>query len=336
MDFLNKDFAVLLNDNARKVSSKVMRKVADIIPKTHLYYTRTVDEATVVLEDLVKKRVQTLFCGGGDGTLVHMLSNLKKIIDDLSHRDHIIYNPPKIVPLKLGTGNGMAGFLGIKKGLEPLWNYISAARARLTRFNLIEFEDKVCHFAGLGWDAAILNDYILFKQKFSMGLAKHWMNGLGGYLTSLFFKTVPEQVLRRNRPSLKVLTEGPVYEISTNKPPKLIEPPNGILYEGPCNVAGVATVPEYGFRLKAFPFARTKEGFMNLRIVKAGVLELLVNWRPIWMGKWESNNLKDYLAQKVEMVFDRPMPLQIGGDALGYMDRVNFAVSGFSVDVIAP
>jgi len=336
MDFSRDDFAVLLNENARKVSKKVRDKVAEIVPRANLFYTHTLEDASKAMEEMILRGKQTIFCGGGDGTLVNLLTLWRQTLNRLVAEKKLNYQTPTIAPLKLGTGNAWAGFVGAKKGIEPIRSYLNAAKEKLTRFNLIEFEDKIFHFAGLGWDAAILNDYIWMKQRASFAFARAWMNSLMGYLTSVSFKTIPQQILTRNRPKVKIIADGPVYQVSRKEPPRLIECPGGVIYEGPCNAAGVATVPEYGFRLKAFPFARDKEGFMNLRIITAGVIELVAHSISIWRGKYESRNFKDFLAQKVEMIFDRPMPFQIGGDAVGYQERVTFSVSDFTVDVLHP
>jgi diacylglycerol kinase family enzyme len=328
------DFAVLLNDNARRVSSRVRDNVLALVPRSSLFYTHTTAEAEDALVEIVRRRVSTLFCGGGDGTLVHVVSQLKRILESLNRGAVQGYLAPKLGLLKLGTGNGWANYMGARAGVEPIRSFASTAWRSLSRFNLIEGENRTFHFSGLGWDAAILNDYILFKERFGVGPAKRFMLGLGGYLTSMFLKTVPEQLARRNRPRVRIVAEGPVYEVSATTPPRLVEPPSGLVYEGPCNITGVSTVPEYGFGLSAFPFARARDGFMNLRVIKAGVLELLAHMHDIWVGKWEGRNLADYLVKKVSIAFDRPMPFQVGGDALGLRENVSFSVSDFEVDVV--
>jgi diacylglycerol kinase family enzyme len=152
----------------------------------------------------------------------------------------------------------------------------------------------------------------------------------------MLFKTIPEQLFTRDRPKIRVINQSAeVFEISLGQPPKRLPLKVGdTLYEGPANVFGGSTTPCYGYNLVAFPFARMREGFMNFRIVRAGVVELLANARKIFTGKYQADSFKDYLLTAASVEIDRPIPFQIGGDPAGKRDRWDLEVSDLSVHVL--
>jgi diacylglycerol kinase family enzyme len=75
-------------------------------------------------------------------------------------------------------------------------------------------------------------------------------------------------------------------------------------------------------------------GFMQVRVVKAGVAELLSNLPSIWQGTYKSPNVIDFLAEKVHLTFSQAMPLQIGGDAEGYRRELALEVSETAADFL--
>jgi len=243
---------------------------------------------------------------------------------------------PKLGILKLGTGNGWASVVGSKKPKKMLREMISKREYRLTRFNLVESEQQVFPFAGLGWDAMVLNDYLKMKQRFGKGAFKAYWNHLAGYITTLMVKSLPSELMRKQRPQVRVVNNSPrIFSVSHSSGIREMNIPSGqTLYEGPCNAAGAATTPNYGYHIKVYPFARRMPEYMNLRVIHSGALELVRNAKGVWMGTYESEGIQDFLARDVTLEFSEPMPFQIGGDACGYRERVRFRVSDFSVEVI--
>jgi diacylglycerol kinase family enzyme len=75
-------------------------------------------------------------------------------------------------------------------------------------------------------------------------------------------------------------------------------------------------------------------GFMQVRVVKAGVGELLAHVPTLWQGTYKSPNLVDFLVEKVHFSFSETMPLQIGGDAEGYRKELALEVSEATVDFL--
>lgn len=248
---------------------------------------------------------------------------------------------PMLGILKLGTGNGWAGVVGSKKGVRQLRHVLSGGALKFMPFDLIEADGRKFHFAGLGWDAAILNDYNSFKDLGNrFPRLKTFITTLPGYLTSTFLKTIPveawKQVRGRGGMRIKVINRGKrLFRIEGGGRPVPARFGRGdIIYHGPANIVGFATTPNYGFNMKAFPYAMTMPGMMNVRIVVAGIPEVVLNLGPIWEGTFRSPRFVDFLASDVEIVAAKPAPFHIGGDAEGLREQVRFAVSSEPVKVL--
>ena len=108
-----------------------------------------------------------------------------------------------------------------------------------------------------------------------------------------------------------------------------------LLYAGPCMMAAASTVPYYGLGLRAFPFAEQAPGMMQVRVATSiPVSTLLMNVPSIWAGRFAHRGLLDFHADRVAMRFERPMPLQIGGDAEGWRDELTFGMAPRPVDLV--
>ena len=338
------DLVLMLNQNARRVTTRVQRSFARVMPQIPTYSSRSLEEARAQLWEAMDQGYHRIVCGGGDGTIVQMLNMVREYVDDKNAQlqqvsadvreqwDRVSF--PKIGILKLGTGNGWAFDVRSRKPLEALRRMLEEVDLPTRRFHLLESEERVFHFSGLGYDAAVLNDYYLFKQRFGRGLLAPWFKGIGGYLTALLLKSAPENLLQPP-PIMRVVNgDSPVYAVDAEGTPhELPVGPGDTVYEGPVTVTGAGTTTSYGYGFRAFPFAAAREGFFNFRIVSARVLECLAHAPSIFRGTYRAPSFQDFLARDLTLEFDRPMPYQIGGDSQGYRERLDYKVSDLAVDV---
>ena len=334
------DAGVILNANARKVTRRIREKAEEIVPRTQLYFSESLDDARAYIQEMVERRTPTIVCGGGDGTIVSTINQIRQVLEEKNQAFKDAYDRmsfPNLAILRLGTGNAWGHLLESAKGVEPLAHLRNGDRVRLTRFNLVrDHQDTHFHFAGMGWDAKVLNDYQQMKTRFeNVPVLRQWMIGLQGYFSTIFLKSIPD-VLFRKQATIRVINEGEdVYSrVWGEEPVKLPVKYGETIYEGPTNAAGCATTPYYGFKLRAFPFSQERENFMNVRVMAASVTECLTHLRQIWNGTWRSNNVHDFLAQKVRFEFQEDTPYQIGGDAAGYLDQATFSVSDLTVNML--
>ncbi len=322
------ELAVMLNHNARRVSRRVQRRLEQFVPRVRIYDSSTLEEARQQVYDAMEKGYRNIVCAGGDGTVVHILTAIREYVDE--HGGKLRF--PRIGILKLGTGNGWAFDVKSRKPLEALKRLLGETPTR--PFHLLESEDKVFHFSGLGYDAAVLNDYVQFKDRYGRGLLRPWFKGLTGYLTALFLKSVPEHLFA-GTPQVRVRKgQGPVYAVLGGDVIQPLDVGEGeTLYEGPVTVTGAGTTHSYGYGFHAFPFASSRPGFFNFRLIRAGVLECLNNAIPIVRGTYRAPSFLDFLAQDLLLEFDRPMPLHIAGDAQGERETIRYQIADFEVDV---
>ena len=100
-------------------------------------------------------------------------------------------------------------------------------------------------------------------------------------------------------------------------------------------LAAGSTVPYYGFKLRAFPFAGRRASTMNLRVfTRIPVPAMVLQARKIFTGEFQHPGLLDFEAEQVEMSFDRPVPFQVGGDAEGYRDSLTLGIARRSVELL--
>ncbi len=326
------DFAVLLNANAKLVNGRVRRVLEGVVPRRDLFLSHSSDDAHTIADTVVTRRYETVFTGGGDGTFVAWVNH---IVDRAEQRALPV---PRFGVLALGTGNAVAEVVGARPDshVEALAAFARGA-TRLRRLDLLTCEGRRTPFAGVGVDAAILNDYRWLKGMLSETAFRRLATGVSGYALSVALRSAPRYLLERRPSYCEVVNLGrPAFRLDARG--RQVGPAirhGELLYAGPCMMAAASTVPFYGFGLRVFPFAESRPGMMQLRIAtQLGVPTVLLNLARIWSGDFEHPSLLDFHADRVSIHFERPMPLQVGGDAEGWRETVTFGMGSTPVEVI--
>ena len=332
--------AVLLNANARAVSEELKRELENFVPAEDLFYSRCFDDARSIARQVLDRGYGTVLTGGGDGTFVGYVNCLFEEAMARPNRDdargafklapvpmHSI-RMPRFGVLKLGTGNAVAEFVGASDRaigvVEDILRTRSGEVSGSRRLHLLSFEGKRAPFAGLGIDAALLNDYVRLKDRVKGGSFEFLGNGGLGYFCSVAGRTIPAYLMRRSVPRVEVINlGGPAQRIGPDGKPAGRDIDRGeIMYQGPCKIAAAGTVPYYGFGFHIFPWALQAPGRFQLRLTAIGVPKILANLRTLWRGGPPPRGVFDFQCDKVLIRFDREMPLQVGGDAEGYRREV--------------
>jgi diacylglycerol kinase family enzyme len=277
----------------------------------------------------VEKEVSTIFAGGGDGTIVDVINTLAELKDDAP----VI---PSVGVLRCGTGNALAHWLGSDRPVQALAKWQGGLLHRNVPVQMVEAEDTLFPFAGLGIDGAVLNDYNWLKNQAEGEWWYPMIRGIRGYLMSGYLKTIPNY-LRREIPQVTVTNLGETaWRIGpdgreTGEPVERGE----VLYQGPCSLLGTATTPLYGYGMRMFPYATRRAGRMQLRIFNWTALEAGLNLRKIWNGTVHHPRLHDFYVERVRVRFDDAMPYQLGGEASGYRREITFGVAEYPVNLVA-
>jgi len=325
--------AVLLNANARSVDARVTEQIQGVVPAEHLFLSRCAEEAHRIADTVMRRGYGTVFTGGGDGTFVSWVNH---ILDRAERQESA---PPRFGILPLGTGNAVAEMMGAKRNglVEDLRRYLRGEVPFFRLLDLLVVEGRRTPFTGVGVDAAILNDYNWLRQRLAGTRLARLATGVRGYGLAIAVRSAPRQLAQRRPAYCEIANAGaPAWRLDAHgrrvgRPVERGE----LLYAGPCMLAAAGTVPYYGFGLKAFPFALARPGTMQLRVVSdIGVASLLWNVPRIWKGSFSHPGLLDFQVERVDLTFDRPVPLQVGGDAEGMRERVTFGMAPQSVEVV--
>ncbi len=326
--------AVLLNANARLVTEKVRRALAKIVPNANLYLSQTPEEAHDCVKRIIDSRYAVVFSGGGDGSFIHLLNLARDYVQARNLEVETTgkgerYELPHFGILKLGTGNGISTFVGSRGGTKMLERALHSAGLSTLEMDLIETGGRVFHFAGSGFDARVISDYRLFMNSLPSPAARKNFSGLMGYFCSGLGKTVPESLIKPDRGAVRIEAElaDESFLVKHGRGiDEAVPADKTLLYEGPSTIVGVATEPYYGYNIRAFPFARMKEGYMNLRILRASPMTLVTQMQQFWNGSYRGTGVIDYLVKKVKVTYEKATPLQIGGDFESFTDSISYTI----------
>jgi hypothetical protein len=336
MEHVEARMAVLLNANAKRVSKSVHGAIAHVVPPDDIFLSRSVDDARAIARKVVRRGYGTVFTGGGDGTFIGFLN---EIFDCLAERASP--GAPRFGLLKLGTGNALANLLGASHGRGGMMQELQRARSGevpgIYQLDLIEVEGVRCPFAGLGIDAAIINDYAWVRRRYGVGALARFVEGRLGYSMAVAGRTLPHYLMHRRMPEVEIFNEGgTAFRLDpTGKPIGDAIEHGEPLYRGPLKIVAVGTVPEFGFKLRFFPFAGQRRGKMHLRLFAGKYRSVLTNLPKVWKGTLFPEGTFDFSCDRVAMRFDQPMPLQVGGDAKGYREALSLGIADRTVDLLS-
>jgi diacylglycerol kinase family enzyme len=330
---MNTAFAALLNGRARKVTPAVVRALGHALPGSTILVSEDFEQARRHVRELVKERPDVILSGGGDGAAMRLLN---------FWREEGGGELPTLGILRLGTGNAWARVVGAPDFFAHVGKLARLRDQALPteEFTLVEVEDHLCHFAGVGWDARILNDYQRNLDKRSSQLVgsrvASWLHkGVRGYLYSVARITIPEEWARLHKQGhaqVDLENLGPeAFGFADGKAVPL--PGASRLHQGPISVGAASTIVEWGYGLRAFPHARLKPGFVNVRIYEGHVVDAVLNADKLWRGI-DVAGMHDWFATAVRMRFSRPMPFQIGGDAMGEREEIVLRAARETVRVV--
>ncbi|MBN1655411.1 MAG: hypothetical protein JXA30_16720 [Deltaproteobacteria bacterium] len=308
--------AVVVNGNARGVTEDLVKILDQIVENGDLFVSRSMVEGREIARLITERGYRTVLTGGGDGTFVQMVSWIVKIAESIQQ------TPPRFGLLKLGTGNALAWVLGAQRGegegiVADLGRLRMEEGSRLIR--LIEVEDLLTPFAGLGADAIALTHYVQVRDLFNRAkLLRTLSTGAVTYSAALLARTAPELAISKPL-NVTIINEGEsAFEVGKERKP--IGDPIGkgeLIYKGPMRLVAFSTIPYWGFGARIFPYSDLREDRFNLRIANIGPIRALANIRSIWKGGFQSEYLHDFLVERISIRCETPTHFQVGGEVLG-------------------
>ncbi len=307
--------AVVLNGNARQVTDELVESFDQLVGSGDLFLSRSLDEAHGIALEIVESGYPVVLTGGGDGTFVQMVTSISK---EARSRNQ---EPPSFGLLRLGTGNSLAWALGAGTSRKGVFADLARLRhdSAHREVRLIEAQGLLTPFAGAGFDALGLKH---FHEVRSVLRHLPWVGkratGAVSYAISIPMLTIPELALRP-RMEVRIVNRGTAERLDLHGRPQGRPIAEGeVIFEGPCIAALVSTIPYWGFGVRVFPFAenRPPDRFC-LRVVAANPLHVAAHMVSAWKGTYRHEKLIDVYADDVELQFDKPNAIEIGGDPAG-------------------
>jgi diacylglycerol kinase family enzyme len=320
---------ILVNANAKRGGRRIAVQIARALPGATVRLTRSIPEVEGWLRTVLSGStpIRCILSAGGDGSAVTLLNALDRVVP----KDAPF---PTVGALPLGTGNAWAHALGARKldaCVRALARHDGPMPTR--RYALFTCDGVLTFFGGAGWDAQVLDDY---RQQVEQSPSSRVAKSVWGYVTAMLTRTVPKTMLH-GRPHVIIENLGDeVYVMDEGRRLKRLEGARRgtILYEGIASVAGAATCPEFGYGFRAFPFAERLLDQLNIRVYDQKTLKAVYNIPKLWRGAYPLRGMHDWFATEVRMTFSRPVPLQIGGEAIGSRQTVEFRKSDRRVDAL--
>lgn len=316
---------IVVNANAKRGGRRVAAQLRRALPGASVRLTRSIEELEGWLRTIENPRC--IFSAGGDGSAVALLNALDRVVPKGQAF-------PPIGALPLGTGNAWAHALGARKldkCIKALARHDGPVPTK--RYGLLTCDGVLTFFAGCGWDAQILDDY---RRQMEASPSSAMAKSVWGYLTAMLFRTVPKNVVQGRPHVLIENLGGDVYQIDESR--RLVKLPDvtrgAILYEGMASVAGAATCPEFGYGFRSYPHAERLLGFMNIRVYDRKAPAAVLDIPKLWKGQHPVRGMTDWFATEVRMTFSRPIPLQIGGEAIGTRLTVEYKTADRTVDAL--
>lgn len=325
--------AVVVNGNAKQVTAELVEMLDQIVRSGDLFVSRSLEEGHEIAQTIVDRGYPTVLTGGGDGTFTQMVTWVT------GYADRTGKPRPRFGLLKLGTGNALAWVVGAQH-LRGTGVVADLARLRnesgSRKMRLIEVEGMLTPFAGFGIDANALDDYNKTKEALRrVPLLRRFAGGGAAYAISIATRSLPGYLFK-GHPHVRIVNDGePAIRMGTDGRPIGAPIPRGeTLYDGPCRIVGMSTIPYWGFGARIFPFADEREDRFSVRVADLTSFDVALHLREIWTGTYKSDTLHDFLAESITVRFDEPVAFQIGGDPYGPRTTVHAALATLPIELV--
>jgi diacylglycerol kinase family enzyme len=333
--------AVVVNPRARRGSDAVARECRARLPGARVVTSRSLEECASLVRDLSDPAPAVVVSAGGDGTAIGLINSARDAAGSGVRAPWISgagAPTTALGVLPLGTGNAWARVTGARdwrRAITQLGALSLGAPLPVRRFDLVDVDGQLAHFAGTGWDAELIDDF--HAQKDALGLLpRRLRGGLAGYLYGMFTRTLPRHVTRRGVEVELVNTGSDALTVDDEG--RAVPLPGGergaVLYRGPVTVCAAGTTPEWGFGFRAFPFADLVPGRFCMRVYAGGAADALWHLPQLWRGEHPCPRMHTWLLDRCHATFSRPVPFQIGGDRIDHKTEVEYRLAGEWVNLL--
>ncbi len=328
-------FAVLLNARAKAWTGELHQAISRWVPSRDLFLTDDFRQAEKTVDRiLASHEYDVVFTGGGDGTIVYLVSAIEERIrrGAIDRAD-----APPVGVLRMGTGNALATYLGCRNVVEDLRALSGGTPIVVYDIAMIETDEHLVPFAGFGWDALILNDYDSFKHSVAGTAWEQYATGLGGYGAAILSRSIPN-ALKSKRMRARVTNLGDHAARNTQDGEIVEEFEAGdVLYEGEIQVLSGSTIPYWGFDIRMFPNCTRLPGHFSLRCYHGSIRSVVTHLPSFWKGYFDDDEIDNFLVKHARVeILDGAMPYHVAGDPAGYERIVEWKITEHPARLAVP
>ena len=318
----------IVNGNARGLRGRLRARLEAALPGG-VRFTDSLDDARTAIRAEIRRGVDLIVLGGGDGTVVMGLTLIGEACRGTARPE------PAIAILRMGSGNAIADT--VAAGADPVDELARLSRGAGTRRSvpLIEVLGVRAPFVGMGVDAQLVEDHEAIGRIVDrVPGARRLIGGTARYALSVALRSVP-RFATGTRPHAIVTNLGaPAIEMGREGPTGRQDPAGDVIWTGGCTLVAGATIPYFGFGLKMFAFASSSPGKFHLRCGDAGLFEILRSAPAAFRGEYFSDHVRDFMCERVAIEHDRETAIEAGGELLGRRTRVELAI-GAPITMVA-
>lgn len=310
----------IVNGGARRLGRRLRRALEAALPGG-VRFTTSLDDARVVIRREVRRGVDLLIFGGGDGTFVMGMTLLGEACRAFARPE------PAIGVLRLGSGNAIADALGASRDPAEDLARLSRGAGRTRSLPLLEVRGLRAPFVGVGIDAQIVEDQQWMGRAIDRVPIARGMGSGARYALSAALRSIPRFALG-TRPGVVVTNLGaPAIELAASGAAVREVATGAELWRGSCTMVAGATIPYFGHRMKMFAFAGARRDRFQLRCGDPGLGEIMRSIRPAFRGEYFSDRVQDFSCDRVRIELDRESAIEAGGELLGRRRRVELRLA---------
>ncbi len=309
----------IVNGRARRLGGRLRGKLERALPGG-VRFTGSLDEARAVIRGEIRRGVDLVIFGGGDGTVVMGLTLLAEACRGHGRRE------PAIGVLRLGSGNAIADTVGATGDVAGDLERLARGGGTRRELPLLEVLGVRAPFVGVGIDAQVLEDHALVGRVVDRVPGARAVGGGARYVLSVALRSIPRFALGTRSHAIVTNLGAPALELAESGATKREHPAGAELWRGTCTMVAGATIPYFGFGLKMFAFAGTRGDRFQLRCADPGFAEVMMAVRPAFRGEYFSERVHDFWCNRIAIELDRETAIEAGGELLGRRSRVELAL----------
>ncbi len=317
-----------MNGNARRVSARVVAKLERVLPG-RVFATATLEAARAIVRAEIKRGVDLVIFGGGDGAFVMGLSLIAEACRGEGRPE------PAVGILRLGSGNALARTFGATDDPVDDLARLIRSEGRWRSARMLEVLGMRTPFLGIGADADILSDQVAVGKLVDRVPGGRWISASTRYALSVGLRSIPRFAVGGigSRTTAVITNLGsPATAMDRSGPTGASSPAGTVLWTGSYTLIAAATIPYFGFGLKMFSYAESNADRFQLRCGDPKLLEVLRNTPATFRGDYFSDRIRDFLCDRVSIEISdeegpEGVPIEAGGELLGVARRIEVGLA---------